>query len=129
MRNTYQRTKVKSVLNGVNNHLSAEEVFDLVNQDIKSPKVSKATVYRTLNVMYDHGEILRIISNNVAYYDGNAIKHHHFICKNCGKIIDVPLKYEESINRKMAIEMNLKIDEHETIFYGLCNSCLHEKEN
>jgi Fe2+ or Zn2+ uptake regulation protein len=129
MRNTYQRTKIKSVLTKKNSHLSAEKVFELVNQDDKSPKVSKATVYRTLNIMYNHGDVLQIISNNVAYYDGNPIKHHHFICKNCGMIMDVPLKYEEASNRKMELELNVKIDEHETIFYGLCNRCLNEEEN
>jgi len=125
MRNTYQRKKVKSVLDKDNVHLSADSIFELVNQEDDLPKVSRATVYRTLNTLYENGEILKIVSGNVAYYDGNPIKHHHFICENCGVIIDVPLKYKEELNREIESKMNVKIKVHETIFYGLCNKCLN----
>ena len=68
------------------------------------------------------------MKDNIAYYDGNPDRHHHFICGNCGVILDVPMEYNEDFNRKLEKEMGVEIEDHEMVFYGLCNKCRKEKE-
>src|ERR1700730_2587990 len=73
-------------------HLSAEDIFMLVKQ--KAPDIGLATVYRTLELLYE----LRIIEklsfgDGVARYefrsDDHPHHHHHLICLNCGRVSEI----------------------------------------
>lgn len=57
-RNTLQKEIVKRTVKGMRNHPSAQEVYNEVLRHY--PGISKATVYRILNLLSESGEILRV---------------------------------------------------------------------
>jgi Fur family iron response transcriptional regulator len=86
---TAQRVEIATVLFSRCEHLSAEEVFRLVNGD--TVRVSKATVYNTLGLFAERGLIREVIADPTrVFYDPNTIPHHHFFDTSTGKLMDIP---------------------------------------
>jgi len=80
---------IARVLFSRHEHLSAEDVFLLVNGD--EPRVSKATVYNTLGLFAERGLIREVIADPAkVFFDPNITPHHHFFDTSSGKLIDIP---------------------------------------
>ena len=86
---TSQRIEIALVLFSRCEHLSAEDVFSLVNGE--SARVSKATVYNTLGLFAERGLIREVIADPTrVFYDPNTAPHHHFYDTSTGKLMDIP---------------------------------------
>ena len=86
---TSQRIEIANVLLSRCEHLSAEDVFALVNGE--SARVSKATVYNTLGLFAERGLIREVIADPArVFYDPNTAPHHHFYDTSTGKLMDIP---------------------------------------
>jgi len=86
---TSQRIEIAQVLFSRCEHLSAEDVFALVNGE--SSRVSKATVYNTLGLFAERGLIREVIADPArVFYDPNTAPHHHFYDISTGKLMDIP---------------------------------------
>ena len=69
-------------------HLSAEEVFRVLNADNR--RVSKATVYNTLGLLAEKGVIREVIADPTRiFYDPNTQPHHHFFNVESGELTDI----------------------------------------
>jgi Fur family iron response transcriptional regulator len=87
---TSQRLEIARLLFGRHAHLSADEVFRLVNS--KQPSVSKATVYNTLALFVERGLIRQVIADPTRiYYDPNTEPHHHIFDTSSGWLTDISL--------------------------------------
>jgi Fur family iron response transcriptional regulator len=86
---TSQRVEIAQLLFSRCEHLSAEEVFALVNGD--AARVSKATVYNTLGLFAERGLVREVIADpSRVFYDPNTAPHHHFYDTSTGKLMDIP---------------------------------------
>jgi len=88
IRPTSQRIDIARVLLAKPQHLSADQVFSMVN--IKNELVSKATVYNTLNLFVDKGLINQVVvDSRYIFYDSNTESHHHFYNEDTGLLQDI----------------------------------------
>ena len=90
---TRQRLLVLSVLEqNSGRHMTAEDIYELVSEDY--PDIGLATVYRTLQLLWDMQLVDRISFDDscVRYEIGHLFSgeakhnHHHLICRKCGKV-------------------------------------------
>ena len=120
-----QRDEILTFLKGRKDHPTAETVYR--NVRLLNPHISLGTVYRNLNLLADRGEIARLhLNDGIEHFDGNTSPHYHFVCTECGSVIDLNMKIIESITDIADAEFDGRIDGHATYFYGLCPSCLKE---
>jgi len=85
---TGQRLEIARLLFARAEHLSADDVFVLVNKTVT--KVSKATVYNTLGLFAEHGLIRAVIADpNKVFYDPNTAAHYHFYDVASGRLTDI----------------------------------------
>ena len=85
---TQQRLLIASVLLEREQHLSADQVMNLVNGE--QHLVSKATVYNTLGLFASHGLIREVIVDPArVFYDSNTCDHHHFYNVDTGELTDI----------------------------------------
>jgi Fur family iron response transcriptional regulator len=85
---TSQRLDIARVFFSRCIHLSAEDVFRLVN--IQDRRVSKATVYNTLSLFVEKGLIRQVVADpNKIFYDSNTAAHHHFFDVDTGELADI----------------------------------------
>lgn len=85
---TSQRVQITRLLLERCTHLSAEEVYRLVNTSDRH--VSKATVYNTLGLLTEKGVIREVIADpGRVFYDPNTRPHHHFYDIATGELRDI----------------------------------------
>ncbi len=85
---TSQRVLITRLVLGRCAHLSAEDVYSLVNATDRH--VSKATVYNTLGLLTEKGVIREVIADpNRVFYDPNTAPHHHFYDVETGELRDI----------------------------------------
>jgi Fur family iron response transcriptional regulator len=85
---TQQRLQIAQVLLARDQHLSADQVLEMVNAG--GTAVSKATVYNTLGLFAEKG-ILREVNVDPSriFYDTNNSSHHHFYNVDTGELSDI----------------------------------------
>jgi Fur family iron response transcriptional regulator len=90
IRPTAQRVRIASVLLSAPQHLSAEQI--LAHLRSSGARVSKATVYNTLNLFASRGLIRQLsVDGARAWFDSNVEPHYHFHDLASGALIDVPV--------------------------------------
>lgn len=85
---TQQRVVVAQALFIRDQHLSADQVLDLVH--MHGFRVSKATIYNTLGLFARKGLVKeRVVDPSKVYYDTNVNPHQHFYNEDTGELIDI----------------------------------------
>ncbi len=87
---TQQRLDVGSVIFAKPQHLSADQIIDATRA--MGSRVSKATVYNTLNLFCERG-LLRTVNVDPTrqFYDPTTTQHHHFYNVDTGELADIPV--------------------------------------
>ncbi|MEM7503172.1 MAG: Fur family transcriptional regulator [Pseudomonadota bacterium] len=86
---TPQRLEIAEVLLARPQHLSADQILDLLRE--KGSRVSKATVYNTLHLFGERGLIREVIVDPTrVFFDSTTHPHHHFYNIDSGELSDVP---------------------------------------
>ena len=82
------QVEIAQVLFARPQHLAAEQVLSLVNQE--ENVASKATVYNTLGLFANKGLIREVIVDPTRiFYDPNTNQHHHFYNVDTGSLMDI----------------------------------------
>src|SRR6202161_4105077 len=91
IRITDERLQIASILLGEPQHLSAEHIAEALRRD--GARVSKATVYNTLNLFAARGLIRQLsVDGDCAWFDSNVGPHYHFQDEQSGALSDVALR-------------------------------------
>ena len=123
-RNTRQKQLILDTLNSMRCHPTAEAIYAEVKQ--KNPKISLGTVYRNLTVLAEEGKIVNIDMSEASHFDHRTDNHNHFVCTKCKKVFDINIQYDSSLDGKEQKD-GFYIENHETVFKGLCPDCLKKK--
>ena len=120
-RNTRQRALVLEAVRSLHNHPTSADVYDAVRE--KHPSISRATVYRNLNVLTEQGEVLHIpVAGGADRYDFRCDCHYHAICRECGVVYDVEMPSEDLLS-SVRDTHGFLIEGFDIIFTGLCPDC------
>ena len=120
-----QRELIYEALRQTEQHPTAEMIYQWLKP--ANPSLSLGTVYRNLNLLVELGEIQKLRCGDGAdHFDGDTSPHHHFICRECGCIKDLPLSDSEKINQMAQQYVDGTVDSHITYFYGVCGDCLRK---
>lgn len=129
--NSYKITKQREIIFNVlnenqGNHLSPEDLHELASKYDK--EIGIATVYRTL-LIFDKLNIVHKLDFDENRYryeiirEDNHHQHHHLLCKNCGKIIEVEEDHLEDLEKIIEEKYLFKVSNHDLKFYGECSEC------
>jgi len=94
----------------------------------RHPKVSLATVYRTLKALVTEGVICELPFGTSEARFG-LIKneaHYHFICDTCHRIYDLTLSPKVQLERTVQQNTGHMVNRHTMEFYGRCAACSPE---
>ena len=121
-----RRAVVDTIIKNEGQHLTAEELYELVKVDC--PEIGLATVYRTVLLLEELGVVCKLDLNDGCsryelVHENENHQHHHLICTNCGKVIEVEGDLLESLEHTIEEKYVFKIKNHSVKFYGLCSEC------
>ena len=119
MRMTAQRRIVAQVLSAAEDHPDVEEVYR--RAVALEPKISIATVYRTLRLFEDAGILERHeFGDGRARYETVPDEHHdHLIDLKTGHVIEFQDSEIEELQRRVARRLGYRIVDHRLELYGV----------
>lgn len=123
---TPQRIAIIEFLKKSSKHPCVDKIYQAIKK--KYPSMSPATVYSTLQLLKEIGEIQELhIRGDKANYDPVPQRHHHLLCKKCGRIVDVEIDGCPITNNKTI--RGHRIEEVQAYIYGVCSECLKKERN
>ena len=123
-----QREVIKEFLYSRYDHPTADDVY--VNIRKQYPNISLGTVYRNLTLLSDMGEIIRLrVGDGVDHFDADTSPHNHFICSECGCVVDLKMENIDYITEAASKNFGGEIKGHSTYFYGYCEDCCKQLQS
>ena len=122
---TSQRRRILQRAYETHEHFSAETLHSWLREQGGS-KVSRATVYRTLDLLEQGGFIqsLNTGSAELVYEHVLGHKHHdHMICLACGQIEEFHDERIEQLQEEAARKLGFEVQNHVHRLMGLCRRC------
>ena len=124
LKNSRQRETIAQVFFESTEHIRVEELLQRVRQ--VDPKVSQATVYRTMKLLVDCrlAEARQFQDGQTRYEASDDEGHHHdhLICTKCGKIVEFVDERIEELQEEVAASHGFKVSDHKMELYGVCDS-------
>jgi Fur family ferric uptake transcriptional regulator len=121
-----QRDMVRFIFSQ-HNHFDAEHLID----EMKAAgfRLSRATVYRTLNKLVDAGMLRRLEVGDRTFYehDYGYPQHEHLYCARCRKMIEFQQPAFEQIIRDVARAHGFQVSGHSFVIRGTCEQCNRER--
>jgi Fur family peroxide stress response transcriptional regulator len=120
LRVTPQRQAIHDLLAGSREHPSADEVFHRVREHY--PHISYDTVNRTLLTFARIGLVNMVESpGGPRRFDPDIDRHHHFHCRQCGRIVDFHNKDYDRLEIPGQINEKFTVLDKKVILTGLCD--------
>ncbi len=121
---TMQRRSIVGFLHEHPGHWTAEDIYAALRK--RYGALSRATVYKTLEILCAAGEVNPIcILAEAKHYDTNTGPHHHFVCADCGTILDISMPCPIQASGCLASEGHV-VRRSIAVFHGTCRSCVEK---
>ena len=124
---TSQRALIVREALETHDHFTAEELLELCRK--KDPKVSRATVYRTLSVLEESGFVEGLETGDGGRRFEHVLGHEHhdhMVCLECEQIIEFRDDELERRQELAAKKVGFLIQRHSLRLYGRCKACQQE---
>ena len=115
-----RKTVLKALSSKPDQHLTAEEIYELVRVD--TPEIGIATIYRTIQLLDGY------VRYEIGKEDKNEHHHHHLICVNCGKVLKFDDDLLDELEKQVEKTTGFIVHDHELKMYGYCRDCQNNRK-
>ena len=116
-RNTAQRLRILGAIEALG-HTTSEELIAYMSKN--NSNVSLATIYRSLSIMIEDGQVRKLKLGDSLIYEIVKEKHYHFVCLGCKSIYDV--KQSDAIKIPKELK-DFQVEDCDLTFFGYCKNC------
>lgn len=122
-RPTRQRTAIEADVDRSDEFRSAQQIH--ASLVARGDKIGLATVYRTLQAMVDEEALdsLRTDDGEIVYRRCSTGHHHHLVCRDCGRTVEVEGPAVERWADKVSAEHGFSDVSHTLELFGRCGDC------
>lgn len=119
-RKTQQRKAIVKVLDQADGPLTPQEIHKAARTMI--PGLGIATVYRTLRLLTEHGDVLQVgLPGEIPRYETAGRSHHHFFqCRLCATVFEV---HDCPADLHRLVPEGFVLEDHEVFLFGRCKKC------
>lgn len=122
---THQRRVLVDHVFERHDHFDADELIANLSRLEEGRKVSRPTVYRTLNELVESGLLRRMNLGGRAVYehDYGYPQHDHLHCTICDQLIEFQSDELEQLREAVGREHRFRVTGHRLIVTGICHDC------
>ena len=122
-----KREAILAVMRSTTEHPTAEWVYEKLKPDY--PDLSLATVYRNIGEFCREGRAMSVgVVDGRERFDANVMNHGHFVCAECGTIIDTELD-SAHLPQLCGDAAGSQVTRCEVTFRGICKKCVSAHSN
>lgn len=118
-----KRVAILNKLQSTTVHPTAEWVYQELKPEY--PDLSLGTVYRNIKKFCDEGLVQSVgVIGGQEHFDGNINPHSHFVCEECGAILDIHKAFFSPQDKtEIGLELGFYISSEDLVFRGQCSKC------
>ena len=120
MRVSRQRRYILELLWSNENHLSAREIYDLLNQAGK--EIGHTSVYQNLEALSAGGIIECVERSDGRLYGNISHSHSHVNCLDTNQIIDLQIELPKAMIEQIEAQTGVTITDYRIDFFGYKDS-------
>lgn len=123
VRQTRQRSAIAAALADCEEFVSAQQLHELLRRE--GHRVGLTTVYRSLQALADAGEVDLLVGDDgeTMYRRCSSDHHHHLVCRDCGRTIEIAGPAVESWADAIAAQHGFTDISHTLELFGRCPDC------
>ena len=116
-------TRVLKALEQAGGFASAQEVHQLITR--ADDRIGLTTIYRALQSLQRENlvDLLRRGDGEAIYRLCGDAHHHHLVCRNCGRTVEIEGGAIEKWAEAVAKEHGYRDAGHTAEIYGICSHC------
>lgn len=126
---TPQRRRIFERAFATHEHFSAERLYDWLREE-PGPRVSRATVYRTLGLLLEGGFLAAFDAGAGELVYEHVLGHHHhdhMLCLSCGRIDEFHDERIEELQLEACRRKGFELVTHDLRLRGYCKSCARKR--
>jgi Fur family ferric uptake transcriptional regulator len=125
LRATRPRVLVYEVLREAGGHRSVDEIVGLIRE--RGQSVTRMSVYNVVSDLQAAGIVMCADTGpGRALYEVGETWHHHFVCRVCGSIVDIPCVTGKKRCLDSPPAFGGTVEEAQVVFRGVCETCAIE---
>jgi Fe2+ or Zn2+ uptake regulation protein len=107
---------------------TAEQLVAELSEDAGGPRIGRATVYRTLEVLAAIDVLTRIVQpdGHPSYICGAPGHRHHLLCSSCGTTVTFTACPVDALMSDLSRNTSFQIHDHVLEVFGVCPNCQHK---
>ncbi len=124
MRLTTERLALFDEIYEQHGHIDADQLLAAMKSH--GLKTSRATVYRTLDLLVDCGLVRKQrLGGRRHYYEHVhvGLRHDHLICRDCGRVVEFMSPGIEAMQTEICRAHGFEPGSHSLQIVGLCSEC------
>jgi Fur family ferric uptake transcriptional regulator len=128
LRMTREREAILEAVLDSHDHFNVDLLF--LRLQSRGHAVSRATIYRTLNLLVETGLVdrARFGSDSFSYEQMRGREHHdHMVCNACGEVIEFVSSEIERLQDAACEEHDFLPQSHRLTIFGLCSACIAKR--
>ena len=121
---TEERRQIVRAAYAVHDHFTADDL--LAHLQTQDASVSRASVYRTLNLLVESGMVRRVdFDRGCGFFEHvHGDDHHdHMVCMQCGSIDEFADPELEELQDRVCREAGFRPERHSLKIFGVCSGC------
>jgi Fur family ferric uptake transcriptional regulator len=121
-RRTRQKETIVEVIHEAAGPLTVQQILERAQERV--PGLGVATVYRTVKLLTDAGQVQVVIlpSGETRYESARLGHHHHFHCRVCQTVYDMETCLVR-VPESRTVDQGFIVERHELTCYGVCRNC------
>ncbi|MFZ0334134.1 MAG: Fur family transcriptional regulator [Candidatus Acidiferrales bacterium] len=123
-RRTRERELIFDYVETLHGHFSADDLHFGLHH--RGKRVSRATIYRTLDLLVDEGVLQRVpVDEGGFVYEHihGRSQHAHLFCLACGKLVDYPMPMLGRLPQRVRQEAGFQMEHVLLRVCGYCKRC------
>lgn len=128
LRMTRERAAILETVLATHDHFDVENLHLQLRSQARP--VSRATIYRTLNLLVQTGLVdrARFGTDAFLYEQMHGREHHdHMVCNGCGQVIEFVSSEIERLQDAACDEHDFLPQSHRLTIFGLCSACIGQE--
>jgi Fur family ferric uptake transcriptional regulator len=120
---TGERLALFEAIYSQHGHIDATEILRSMRG--AGSKISRATVYRNLELLVESGLVRRQrLGRRLVYEHVHAgQRHDHLVCRRCGRVVEFVSPGIEALQREICRAHGFEPDDHSLQIQSLCLEC------